>query len=284
MPAYLRDVHPARRWTLVWPREHGAWGILLVSLVTGASVGFSSATDPAALVWLTVAVLAAFCFRTPVENSLPSSPFRARGPVEWRWVAIAASIYALTGMFAVAMLARAGFGDLLWHLGLIATGFFVLQAVFRRFGRAGRLSGEMIGAFGLTLAAVAGWSVAAGEFGQQALVIWTFNGLFATDQILYVQLRIHEVRAANGSLASSGRKLFLAVEACIAVLLIGGAYAGYVPWMALLAFLPVFVRGSAWSLRRTNSRLQIHRLGKTELLYSILFGFLLIAAFRLPIH
>jgi len=284
MPACLRDIYPVRRWTLVWPREHGAWGILLVSLITGASIGFSSTTDLAALLWLTVAVLTAFCLRTPIENSLPESPFRARGSAEWRWVTVAASIYALTGALAVAMLIRTGFWDPLWKLGLVAAGFFILQAFVRRLGRVGRLPGEMIGAFGLTLAAVAGWVVAAGKFGSQALAIWILNGLFASDQILFVQLRIREVRAVNGSSVSRERKLFLFVETCFALLLIGGAYAGFVPWLALLAFLPVFVRGGVWSLKRNHNRLQIHRLGKTELLYSILFGLLLIAAFCLPIH
>lgn len=32
-------VSSVRRWVLVWPREHGAWGILLVSLITGSAVG-----------------------------------------------------------------------------------------------------------------------------------------------------------------------------------------------------------------------------------------------------
>ena len=267
LPAYWREVHPARRWTLVWPREHGAWGILLVSLITGASVGFSSSTDLSTLLWLTVAVVAAFCLRTPIENSLPASPFRARGSAEWCWVIAAASIYALTGALAVAMLIGAGFLGLLWKLGLAAAGFFVMQAVAKKLGRAGRLAGEIIGAFGLTLAAVAGWAVAAGGFEQQALAIWILNGLFAADQILFVQLRIREVRAGKGSSGSSGRMLFLAVEALIALLLIGGAHAGFIPWLALLAFLPVLARGGAWMLRTDRGRRQIHRLGKSELFY-----------------
>jgi len=284
LPACLRDIHPARRWTLVWPREHGAWGILLVSLITGSAIGFSSFTDFSTLLWLTMAVVAAFCLRTPIENSLPGSPFRPRGSAEWRWVIVAASLYALTGTLAVAMLMSAGFLGLLWKLGLVAAGFFVLQAVAKRLGRSSRLPGEIIGAFGLTLAAVAGWAVAAGGFDQQALAIWILNGLFAVDQILFVQLRIREVRAGKSSSGFSGRILFLAVEALLALLLIGGAHAGFIPWLALLAFLPVLVRGGTWALRTDHGRLQIHRLGKSELFHSILFGVLLIVAFRLQIH
>ncbi len=159
----------------------------------------------------------------------------------------------------------------------------MLQAITKRLGRASRLAGEVIGAFGLTLAAVAGWAVAAGGFKQQALAIWILNGIFAADQILYVQLRIGEVRAAKGSSGFSGRIPFLATEALIALFLIAGAHAGFIPWLALLAFLPILVRGGAWALRSDRDRLQIHRLGKSELFNSILFGLLLIAAFRLCI-
>lgn len=69
---------------------------------------------------------------------------RARGSAEWRWVIAVASIYALSGALAVAKLIRAGFLGLLWKLGLAAVGLFVLQAVVKRLGRAGRLPGEMI--------------------------------------------------------------------------------------------------------------------------------------------
>ncbi len=280
LPAYWRNVHPARRWTVVWPREHGAWGILLVSLITGAAIGFRSTAALPALLWLTVAVVAAFCLRTPIENSLPASPFRARSPAEWRWVIVAASIYALAGALAAAMLVRAGFLGLLWKLGLGAAGLFALQAILKKLGRSGRLPAEIVGAFGLTLAAVAGWAVAAGAFGGQALSIWLLNALFAADQIIYVQFRIREVRAGKGSSGSGGRRLFVAAEALIALLLVGGAHAGLIPWLALPAFLPVLARGETWALKADHGRLQIHRLGKSELFFAILFGVLLIAAFR----
>lgn len=74
----------------------GRWGILLVCLITGASIGFSSTTDLSTLLWLTVAVVAAFCLRTPIENSLPASPLRARVSAEWRWVVVAGSTCPLS--------------------------------------------------------------------------------------------------------------------------------------------------------------------------------------------
>lgn len=69
-------------------RDAGRWsglvstvnaGILPGSLITGASVVYLSTTDLSALLWLAEAFVAAFCLRTPVENSLRASPFPARG-------------------------------------------------------------------------------------------------------------------------------------------------------------------------------------------------------------
>lgn len=283
LPTYWREVHPARRRSLVWPREHGAWGILLVSLITGSAIGLSSTANLPRLLWLTIAVAAAFCIRTPFENSLPASPFRPRDRAEWRWVIGAAGIYTLCGAFAIVMLVRGGALDLIWKPGVAAAGFFALQAFVKRTGRAGRLPGGVIGAFGLALAAVAGWAVAAGGIERQALTLWILNGLFATDQIVFVQLRIREARCSGAVSCSRNRLLLLAGEALVALLLISGAVTGFIPSLSLIAFLPVLVRGGIWALGNHHRRLQIHRLGKSELFHSILFGHLLMIAFRFHI-
>ncbi len=279
--AYWRGIYPARRRTLVWPREHGAWGILFISLIAGAACGLSNAQNVPRLLWLMVGVAAVFCLRTPVENSLPRSPFRPRGADEWRWMMGVAAAYALTCAVALAMLDRGGAIDLIWKPGIAAAGLFVVQAAVKRAGRAGRLPGEVIGAFGLALAAVAGWAVGAGQVERPALSLWILSGLFATNQILYVQLRIGDGRGAAPASSSRARKFFLAGEALMALLLMAGAMARLVPLLALLAFVPVLARGAVWSFRTERSPLRIHRLGKTELIYSILFGLLIIAGFRL---
>ena len=49
-----------RRQSLIFPREHGAWGILLVPLVTGASVGLLAGGRAWPLAPLSIAVLALF--------------------------------------------------------------------------------------------------------------------------------------------------------------------------------------------------------------------------------
>lgn len=279
-PALWRRISPARRWALVWPREHGAWGILLVSLISGAAAGFSSVSSLPRLLWLTLAATAAFCLRTPLGNSLPASPFRARGSGEQRWVAAAASVYALTFALAVGMLLSDGALDLLWKPALVAAGLFALQALVKRWGRAERMLSEIIAAFGLAVVAAAAWAVAAGRFGSEALALWLMNGLFATNQILYVQFRINEMPRTKSSSHSGAKLLFLAGECLTVVVLIAGWRFGLIPGLALLAFLPILVRGGIWSINPNHPPLQIRRVGKAELAHAILFGVLVIVGFR----
>ncbi len=277
-----RDVSPVRRWVLVWPREHGAWGILLVSLITGAAVGLSSAANLVPLLWLVLAAVAAFCLRTPIENSMPRSPFRPRTVNEWRWVKAAASMYILMGAFAGAMLWLDGALRLIWMPAVAALGLFGLQAVVKRFGRAWRMPAEIAAAFGMTLASAAGYAVAAGRTGELAIGLWLLNGLFATNQILYVQFRISETRDARSASSLKRKRIFLASEVVTALAIIAGSLAGLLPGLALMAFLPLLVRGSVWSLGSTKRPLRIHRLGKTELAHAVVFGLLLVAASRIP--
>ena len=273
-----QNVSPVRRWALVWPREHGAWGILLVSLITGAAVGLSSASNLVPLLWLVLAALAAFCLRTPLENSMPKSPFRPRTQAEWRWVRAAASLYILIGTFAGVMLWLDGALRLIWLLAPFAFALFALQALVKRLGRAFRLPAQILAVFGMTLAAAAGYIVASGKTGNLAIGLWLLNGLFAINQVLYVQFRIGEARDGQHPSSIKRKRNFLASQVVTVLAIIAGAYAGFLPGLALIAFVPLLVRGGVWSLRTGQAPLRIHRLGKTELAHAILFGLLLIAA------
>jgi hypothetical protein len=279
-----RDVAPVRRWVLVWPREHGAWGILLVSLITGAAVGLSSVANLVPLVWLTLAAIAAFCLRTPIENSMPGSPFRPRTRAEWRWVITAASVYILIGIFAGILLWIDGAVSLIWMPALAAFALFALQAAVKRLGRAWRMPAEILAAFGMTLTAAIGCVVAAGQAGDKAIGVWLLNGLFAANQILYVQFRISETRDVRNDSSLHRKRIFLVSEVVTAVAIIAGSVTGLLPELALISFVPLLVRGGIWSFRTGQQPLRIHRLGKTELAHAIVFGLLLVAVSRIPGH
>lgn len=171
---------------------------------------------------------------------------------------------------------------LIWMPAAAAFGLFALQAAMKRSGRAWRLPAEIAAAFGMTLAAAAGCSVASQNAGDLAIGVWLLNGLFATNQILYVQFRIRETRDTQDSSSLRRKRIFLVSEALTVLAILAGAWTGWLPELALIAFLPVLVRGGIWSFRRDQTPLRIYRLGRTELAQAIVFGLILIAVSRIP--
>jgi hypothetical protein len=119
-----------------------------------------------------------------------------------------------------------------------------------------------------------------GHFDSTAAALWLTNWLFAGDQIHFVQLRIHAARAqAVGERLRRGRA-FLGGQIGLAIALVVAARLGFLPWLALLAFVPVFFRGIAWFVRAPQP-LAVRGLGWSELGQAVGFGALLVAAFRL---
>jgi len=261
---------------LVFPREHGAWGMLLVPVLTGGILGSRTGHDLVSLALLVAACLSLFCLHTPFESLVSVSPFRVRDAAERR-----AAIFAIAGYTVVAiasgaaLMARVGPIKLL-ILGNVAMIGFAGQLIIRKFRPQERCLAQLIGSAGLTAAAAAGYFVAAGQWSTTALLVWAANWLFAANQIHFVQLRIH---AAN--LGSRLEKLqrglhFAFGQVVLAAVLVAGAQVGALPWMACLAYLPLLVRGTAWFVE-PPAPLAIRRLGFTELAHAVAFGVLLIA-------
>jgi hypothetical protein len=81
-----------RRRALVVPREHGAWGLLLVPLFTGVATGFASAHRVWPLFVFTMAALSLFWLRTPVESLIGTGSLTAHTSGE-RWTPLGASLF-----------------------------------------------------------------------------------------------------------------------------------------------------------------------------------------------
>src|SRR5689334_14111103 len=103
----MPSVQQSRVRHLVWPREHGAWGMLFVPLATGAAIGLMSGGSALQLVLLLVASFFLFCLRTPVESLWGTSVMKARtdeerGSVAWYLVVFAtAAIASTAGLLAM---------------------------------------------------------------------------------------------------------------------------------------------------------------------------------------
>ena len=261
---------------MVIPREHGAWGMLLVPLATGAAVAAKEHINGSALALFVIAALSLFWLRTPVESWIGTSPIKAHTPEERSFV-----LRMILGVGALALLSVAA---LLWNspglilIGTVAALAFGAQALIKKAGRKGRMPAQAIGAIGLTSTAAGAYYVATGHLDQTAIALWIANWLFAGDQIHFVQVRIHSSRAASfDEKVKQGLPFLLAQIALIGVVL-GAFRFGLFPAAIAFAFVPVLLRG-AWWFMRGHQQLDVHRLGFSELGQSLLFGVLLCAAF-----
>jgi hypothetical protein len=263
---------------MIVPREHGAWGMLLIPLATGAVVAAGSALNYAALAWFAVASLALFWMRTPLEAWLGTTAIKAnsrkeRTAVVGVWLAL-----ALLAMVAVFALFRAGRFPGLLPIGCIAAAALALRALVKSFGRMARMPAQIIGAIGLTSTAAGAYYVSTGHLDQVAISLWIANWVFAANQVHFVQVRIRGSRLASPS--EKARKVygFLMGQIALAVALVTFSKNGFLPRYAVVAFVPALLRGFLWYCSGPTP-LDVHRLGFSELGQALVFGALLCIVF-----
>jgi YwiC-like protein len=246
-----------RRRVLILPCEHGAWGLLLVPMVTGAGVAFHHASQIFPLILLLTAALALFWLRTPLESLLGTSAMRAQTLEESHTLRSAVVLLAGVAAVALAALLWAGRNFDLWPLGA-----------------------AVAGAIGLTAAAPAAYYFIAGEFNTTAWTLWFVNLLFAGDQIHYVQLRIHtaKIQGFRAKLAHGSR--FALGQALMTAIITIACMARPMPPIASLAFAPLLFRGWFYFIQEPT-QLVVRRLGWSELKHATAFCVLLIATFIL---
>lgn len=266
-----------RRHSLIYPREHGAWGILLIPLFTGAAVGLLAGGSAVSLLPLTIVVLALFWLRTPVENWLGTAPTKARTRAEFQLVRKTSLTLGAVSSGALVWLFWGWRYRELWLLGTIAMAAFVAQAIIRQIWRKARAAAQMVGAVGLTAVAPAAYYVVTGHLTLTAWSLWVLNSLFALNQIQFVQLRIRCAHASTLAAKLALGRGFLIAQAILTLALIAGCAYGLRDWYIALTFAPVLWRGFAWFLSEFQP-LAVHTLGKRELAQAIAFGALLIVA------
>lgn len=269
-----------RRRALILPREHGAWGLLLVPMVTGAGVAFLTSHHILPFISLLIASLSLFWMRTPVESLLGTSAMRAQTPSEKRLV-----ILVISGLLSVAALALGsllwgGRNPLLWWIGIAAGIAFVAQALLKKLGRRMRMVSEIVGTVGLTASAPAAYYVVTGQFDIMGWVLWIANLAFAGDQIHYVQLRLHTSKVEGLSAKLSRGWGFAIGQAALTVALTVACVSGFLPRFASLAFAPLLFRGWFYFLQKP-APLVVRKLGWNELTQAIVFCILLIVTFAI---
>ncbi len=270
----------ARVRSLIVPREHGAWGMFLVPLATGAVVGLVGGGRALALPWLLLATLSIFWLRTPVESWLGTTPMRAQTADERKFVGkgilalIATSAVALAGLFWQGQNLQ-----LLW-LGLVSAKAFGTQVLLRKWSRDTRTLSQIVGAIALTATAPAAYIVVQGSLNKTAVLLWLCNWFFAVNQIQFVQLRIHSSRLQGVWTKALCARSFLVTQLVVVTGLCITWRLQRLSGLVILAFVPALARGIHWVVAPSR-RLAVRRLGWTELAQALTFGVLLVAAFGL---
>jgi hypothetical protein len=256
--------------------------MLLVPLATGAVLGRPGADRIVLLLLLAVAALGLFCARTPLEAWLGISPCRVQNPRERRVILHSIYIYTSVSLGALAILLWQIRSSGLFLVGAAAATAFLVQAILKSRGRQTRMAAQLVGSIGLTATAAAAYYVASGRLDTTALVIWAANWVFAANQILYVQTRIRSARATTFDERLTQGKWLILGEIVMALALVLAWRKGWLPNLALLAFAPVLWRRLSWFFS-SASRLQIRRLGVSELIHAVIFAALLIAGFQIHV-
>jgi hypothetical protein len=269
-----------RRRALIVPREHGAWGMLLVPLVAGAAVGVLHGGRLAPVLLLAAAVLSLFWLRTPVESWLGTNAVRAQSIQERQLVSSVIWPLAVIAALSLTVLFWQGrYRQLIW-IGVIAGVAFAAQLMLKRFGRTTRMAAEVVGAMALTSTAPAAYCVAVGQLDTTAWSLWLANWLFAADQVHFVWLRIRGARVSDFSEKLAVGRSFLTGQTLLVGMLALAYNFGWLPRLLLIAFVPVLLRGFLWFVRKPQP-IVVRRLGWTELAHALVFGVLLTASFRL---
>jgi len=165
---------------------------------------------------------------------------------------------------------------LLWPIAGTVVAAFVLQAVLKKLGRSTRMLSEIAGTIGLTSSAPAAYYVITGKFGPTAWMLWLANLLFAGNQIHYVQIRIHTARLESVREKFAKGWAFAAGQIVMVGILAAACLLGLIPWIALIAFLPLLFRGFFYFFRKPGPLL-VRRLGWSELAQAVVFCVLFVA-------
>ncbi len=279
--ADVARTHRQRSRALIVPREHGAWGLLLVPMVSSAGIAFRESNHIVPFIFLLVGALALFWLRTPLESLLGTSAVRAQTRDERRMVAVAIACLGAIAAVALGALLWSGRNPLLWLIGAAAGAAFMGQALLKRLGRRTRMLSEIVGTIGLTASGPAAFYVITGKFGLTAWVVWAANLIFAGDQIHYVQLRIHTARIDGFSAKLKRGWVFAAGQALMTAAITLACLIRLIPPIVSIAFSPILFRGWFYFIQKPASPLVVRKLGWNELTQAVAFTVLLIATFAL---
>ena len=261
--------------TIRMPAEHGAWGILLVPLVSSALVAGGG--------WLAFALLLActlgiFILRGSLDQASCAAALLDRDHLVLAAVAFAAGLALLVGFERWLLLAIALLGA-----ALFAVHAHLLRAHQQNGAEKRSLTAELCGVLLLTLSAPAAWIAQRGSLDAQGALLWLLNVLFFLGGVIYVKYRVRGLLAHRAFRGPAERAAFawpvLAYHLLLPLFLAALIAASSASLLVLVAFTPAILRASALLLH-LGQKFPIKRLGWSEVGHALLFATLLVIALR----
>jgi len=261
------------------PREHGVWAVLYGSFFEGAGVA-GRVTLPVVLflVGITAAAFANGSLSILARSNADEVQRERRGHA-LTWFVLYGAV-AATALLPLLFLFRMTF---LLPFGMGAAFLLLLRAYLIREGDDRTLIGELVGAAGLTMVGAVAHAVGLGEVRPISAVLWLLLFLFFASGVFYVRMRVHELatRRRGATPGSNPVRWPCVVYHALLIIVVPALFlARLVPWQVLLAFAPAVWRAAA-GLNQEETRLDLRRLGWSEVALALAFVILLIAAFRL---
>ncbi|WP_333871287.1 YwiC-like family protein [Desulforamulus putei] len=239
--------------TVILPKEHGVWAMLVVPFVLGAaSQGLNWLQVPLLLGWLLL-YLTSYPLMMICRNYRNAAKYR-------KWLII----YGLmAAAFLIVPITR--YPALLW-LGAALFIILLVNLYYARMNRERELLNNFTAVAGLSLGAVAGGYVGAGSWSNDLLWVWLFCVVFFMGSVFFVKSMIRERTNPHFRRLSWG---YHGAVVFFTFIITGS-------WMLTLAYLPSLVR-AIYCTGREMTPLQI---GKLEIANSLFFVILAIGYFN----
>lgn len=258
---------------LLLPREHGAWGMLLIPFLTAVAIT-GQFSPPVGVALLTV--LLVFLARYPLELMLvPGARLRAGRP-DPECLRLSAWVYSVCAAAMALVLILAWNRYWLLPVALVALLFFVFHVWVARRRQERGWAAELLGGGGLTLSALVGWVAATGGLDRTGLLVWLLNCVFFCTGIVYVKCRVRAQLALHRPDLGSPAWVSLWFHLLAVVFVLSLVYLRWASPLVVVPFAAATVR-AAWAARRAGRAFALRRLGWSEVALSLFFaGFLTI--------
>ncbi|MEG6521844.1 YwiC-like family protein [Desulfotomaculum sp. 1211_IL3151] len=229
--------------SIVLPKEHGAWAMLIVPFVVGVV--------PYGPTWLHLPLFLGWFFlylsSCPLRM-LFRNPQQTNKPVKWL------AIYSIIGTTFLMI-------PLYYHWQLLSLGLLMVPLLganlyFARVKREREFVNNLSGIAALSLGSVASIYVAVGAWTEEAFWVWLFCVLFFGGSVFFVKTKIRE---RNNTVFLYYSWLYHGLLVLLPIFLS--------EFLLALAYLPSFARSTALT-KREMSPLQI---GQVEILNSLFF-------------